>query len=137
MERGLRCVFAPCWSQDHPALRSSVRRTLLHYYDIQRQVKRCPTHCGARRFTAWPCHWAAWGVAAGHHVIQHHSTVTQKKKAQPWPLHFSDSSAACAKPMCGLKYHADQCGTGGGKKCGCPSWALSLQSPHHPHWLSL
>lgn len=91
------------------------------------------THCGGRRFTAQPCLWAALGVAAGHHVVQHLST-TQLEKAQPWPLHFSDSSAACTKPLCVLKHHADQCSTGKGIKCDCPSRGLSFQRPHHPRW---
>lgn len=88
------------------------------------------SHTGLR-FTAWLCLWAALGMAAGHHIIPH-NTRAQMGEFQPWPLHFSDSSAAWVKPMCGLKN--DQCGTGRGMKCVCPFRGLSFQSPHHPLW---
>lgn len=129
MERSFKSAFVTCQSQDHPDLFSSVRRIFLHYCEIQCQAKCRFSHTVEGDLLP---SWAALGVAAGHHVVQHLSTTTQLEKAQPWPLHFSDSSAACTKPLSVLKHDADQCSTGKGIKCDCPSRGLSFQRPHHP-----
>lgn len=90
------CHMSVLWSS-RPFLSNEENTLSLSWVPMLSQVLPL-THCGPRRYTAWPCCWTGVGMKAGHHVIRFQSTATQSTS----PLHFSGSPAASARLMCDL-----------------------------------